>query len=178
MPSCWFLLWLLVFNFRYSNSACGYLSDKYGNPIRLSIELETILGIRFSKIVSIFIYLWRCITIAHYSLVAVVLFRTDIVHFVPAGPDTATLMSTAAQCSGTRHRTLTDTIIGAGQGRIIMKEAFLTVGYENCIILIKFCQHQDIGGRVALLLLKVVHHRHTYATGSTQLIARKSKKTI
>ena len=118
MPSCWFLLWLLVFNFRYSNSACGYLSDKYGNPIRLSIELETILGIRFSKIVSIFIYLWRCITIAHYSLVAVVLFRTDIVHFVPAGPDTATLMSTAAQCSGTRHRTLTDTNIAIwAQGR-------------------------------------------------------------
>ena len=35
---------------------------------------------------------------------------------------------------------------GAGQGRIIMKEAFLKVGYENCIILIKYCQHQDIGG--------------------------------
>ena len=48
----------------------------------------------------------------------VVLFRTDIVHFVPAGPDTATLMSTAAQCSGTRHRILTDTNIAIwAQGR-------------------------------------------------------------
>ena len=62
----------------------------------------------------------RCITINSTHLlpiglglvvVVVVLFRTDIVHFVPAGPDTATLMSTAAQCSGTRHRTLTDTNI-------------------------------------------------------------------
>ena len=43
--------------------------------------------------------------------VIVVLFRTDIVHFVPAGPDTVTLMTTAAQCSGTRHRILTDTNI-------------------------------------------------------------------
>ena len=52
------------------------------------------------------------------GLVIVVLFRTDIVHFVPAGPDTATLMSTAAQCSGTRHRTLTDTNIAIwAQGR-------------------------------------------------------------
>ena len=44
------------------------------------------------------------------GLVIVVLFRTDIVHFVPAGPDTATL-STSAQCSGTRNRTLIDTNI-------------------------------------------------------------------
>ena len=124
MPSCWFLLWLLVFNFRYSNSACGYYSDKYGNPIRLSIELETILGIRFSKIVSIFIYLWRCITIAHiYCQLASIANRfrsgsSGVVSYWhralrPHGPHTA-------QCSGTRHRTLTGTNIAIwaqGQGK-------------------------------------------------------------
>ena len=64
------------------------------------------------------------------GLVIVVLFRTDIVHFVPAGPDTATLMSKAAQCSGTRHRTLTDTNIAIwAQGRGKAGGSFM-VGYE------------------------------------------------
>ncbi len=140
MPSCWFLLWLLVFNFRYSNSACGYLSDKYGNQIRLSIELETILGIRFSKIVSIFIYLWRCITIAHiYCQLASIANR-----FRSGYSGVVSYWHRALRPRGARHRDInvhsstvqwdeaSDTDrhkhsnlgTGAGQGRIIMKEAF------------------------------------------------------
>ena len=137
MPSCWFLLWLLVFNFRYSNSACGYLSDKYGNPIRLSIELETILGIRFSKIVSIFIYLWRCITIAHiYCQLASIANRfrsgsSGVVSYWhhalrPQHCDINVHSSTVQwdEASDTDRHKHSNLGTGAGQGRIIMKEAF------------------------------------------------------
>ena len=98
-------------------------------------RINTVSNMAFNRIRNNFGYqifqncfnIYLLVTMYNYSthllpiglgLVIVVLFRTDIVHFVPAGPDTATLMSTAAQCSGTRHRTLTDTNIAIwAQGR-------------------------------------------------------------